>query len=398
MAFMRMNLWNPDASELRPLRQHLLDELTGLGRSGAVATSLPWPSARLEAIGVGPSVPALMVSAATAGFPASAPAVSTAVTVPEPLLRTSSTLSQSGRKDAAPLPPPPIPVTISRGVQGWTQQRVDQLIADGTIKADWLPDMRAVAPMHLQIQNEHQREMLRFSNCIANTGANHLQVRRGQPLDPAVPADQRLIDYAVSLGLSPTEVAVTSQELLNSEGQLAAVVNDAALSEYHPAHRHFHIGETAGFRLDRWNDNAKSWDPLTGREVVKTTFCLIDVNKIQQVSPGNPDLYEVVKSPANQNLYNDCFADVQGIQKGWSDRYSLSLPGQEVDVTGLAAGVYRVVSIVNPSHWFIESNFENNIGWASFSLSRDSHGNPLLREIDGGVGGIWFQQSPNGMG
>lgn len=331
-----------------------------------------------------------MVGSETASAPAG--------TVSEPLLSTESTKSKSGRKGTTPLPPPPTPQDILRGPDGWTQARVNQLIEAGTIRLDWLPDMRGVAPSHLQIQNEHQREMLRFSNCIANTGANNLQVRRGRQLDPSSPADEQLIAYAVSLGLDPTEVAVTSQELLDQNGQLTAVVSDAALSEYHPDHKHFHIGETAGFKLERRSADGTTWDPITGREVVKTTFCLIDVNKIQQVSPDNPDLYDVVKSPANQNLYNDCFADVQGIQAGWMDRYTHSLPGQEVDVTDLEAGVYRVVNIVNPANWFLESNYENNIGWTCFSLSRDSNGNALLRELEGGVGGVWFQQTPNGMG
>jgi len=207
-----------------------------------------------------------------------------------------------------------------------------------------------------------------------------------------------LLAYAASLGLETTQVAVTAQELLDENGQVAVVIDDASLSEYHAEHRHFHIGETAAFKLERWNSNKDSWDPITNREVVKTTFCLIDICQIQQVSSSDPDLYELVKSPANQTDYNDCYADVQGVKAGSMDRYSHSLPGLEVDMTGLEAGVYRVVSIVNPASWFMESNFENNIGWASFSLNRDSNGNPLIKELDGGVGGIWFQQSPNGLG
>lgn len=380
------NRWSLDASEPSQSRQHLLD--------------LAPPQARLaDSRGFSPATSA----AATAPIPQVAAVLSKPVTPSskgsEPVLAIESTKSKSGSQDAPPPPPPTTPEPLSRGIEGWTQARVDQLISAGKIKAEWLPDMRAVAPSHLQIQNEHKREMLRFSNSIANTGANNLQVRRGRQLvHPLSPADQQLFDYAKTLGLDPSQVAVTAQELLNDNGQLAAVVGDAALSEYHPDHRHFHIGETAEFGIQKLQADGKTWDTLTGLEVVKTTFCLIDICKIKQVSATDPDLYEVVKSPANQTSYNDCFADVQGIQAGWMDRYSHSLPGQEVDVTGLQAGVYRVVSRVNPSNWFMESNFENNLAWTSFTLNRDSNGNPLIHEIDGGVGGIWFQQQPNGMG
>ena len=40
-----------------------------------------------------------------------------------------------------------------------------------------LPDLQTVIPLHLQIQNAHQREILRFSNGIANTGIGDLRLR-----------------------------------------------------------------------------------------------------------------------------------------------------------------------------------------------------------------------------
>lgn len=297
----------------------------------------------------------------------------------------------------APLPPaPPAPAQLLRDQTGWNKESVKALLDGGAVQREWLPDLRAVAPTHLQIQNEHQREMLRFSNSIANTGAGHLQVRRGRPLDPV--RDQDLIAEAVELGLDPSQAAVTGQELLDANGNIAAVIANAALSEYHPEHLHFHIGETAGFSLEALNPATGAWDPITGRGAVKTTFCLIDINRIEPVAGDDPDLYEVVKSPAHANHYNDCSADVQGITSGWIDRYSHSLKGQELDVTGLPAGVYRLVTQVNPSQWFLESDFTNNRAWTGFVLSRDSQGNPLIDDSDVGTGGLWFAKSPNGMG
>ncbi|NDC36205.1 MAG: hypothetical protein EBZ51_12740 [Synechococcaceae bacterium WB9_2_112] len=282
---------------------------------------------------------------------------------------------------------------ILRGPNPWTDERVDGLISQGKIQASWLPDIRAAAPTHLQIQNSQQREMLRFSNSIANTGIATWQVRRGTPL-----TDPDQIAYAESLGLDPKELAITSQELLDASGAMAVVIPDAALSEFHPEHKHFHIGETAEFGVDRYNTATGSWDRITGLEVVKTTFCLIDVNQITPVAGSDPDHYDIIGSPANQKTYTDCFADVQGVSAGWMDRYNHALPGQEVDITNLAAGTYRIFTNVNPSGWFIESDFSNNTGWTAFELSRDSNGNGKLREISGYTGGIWFDSSSNGMG
>lgn len=321
---------------------------------------------------------------------------------PIPPIATSISPSHSENKGGGkyhnPLPPAPIPVELSRGTTPWSDARVNELIESEAIEANWLPDIRATALTHLQIQNSQQREMLRFSNAIANTGANDWQVRRGTLI-----SDPDQIVYAQSLGLDPSELATTGQELLNSQGQIAAVIQDAALSEFHPEHKHFHIGETAEFAVERYDgdgsfDDPENWDTITGLEVVKTTFCLIDVNQIQQMPGGDPDHYDIIKSPANANLYNDCYADVQGIQAGWIDRYNHSLQGQEVDITGLEAGTYRILSTVNPSGWFLESDYSNNVGWTAFELSRDSNGNPKLSLIPGATGGIWFDNSSNGMG
>jgi hypothetical protein len=270
---------------------------------------------------------------------------------------------------------------------------VADLIRSGTIQASWLPDIRATAATHLQIQNAQQREMLRFDNSIANTGSGTWQVRRGTPL-----TDPSQIAYAVSLGLDPSQLAITGQELLNADGAIKAVIADAALSEYHPAHRHFHIGETAEFGVDRYNAATGTWDRITGLEVVKTTFCLIDVNQIQHVPGNDPDHYDIIPFPANQKTYTDCFADVQGVSAGWMDRYNHALPGQEVDVTNLPAGIYRILTKVNPSGWFLESDFSNNVAFTAFELSRDSSGNGKVREIPGLTAGVWFDHSPSGMG
>jgi hypothetical protein len=43
------------------------------------------------------------------------------------------------------------------------------------------PDLRTVIPTHLGIQNQQQREILRFSNGIANTGPGPWRMRPEPP-------------------------------------------------------------------------------------------------------------------------------------------------------------------------------------------------------------------------
>lgn len=290
------------------------------------------------------------------------------------------------------------PMLLQRDRQPWTQAKVDALLAAGTLKASWLPDIRAVAPEMLQLQREHQRDVLRFSNSIANTGLNHLQVRRGVRLDDSSDPNHELRDYATSLGLDISELAVTTQDLLDENGSIAAVVSDAALSEFHPSHRHFHIGETTGFSIQRLNSDGKTWDPLTGYEVKKVTFCLIDVNQIQPAGGSDPNQYETIKSPTRGKVYNDCYGEIQGVQAGWMDRYHHSLPGQEVDITSLPVGTYRLFVTVNPSRWFLESDYSNNSASVGFSLDRNKQGQAFIQELPQFTSGVWFAQSSNGIG
>ena len=106
-------------------------------------------------------------------------------------------------------------VTLNRGTSAWSPERVMALLNAGNISAAMLPDIRAVKPSDIHIdpaQLEWGREMLRFSNSIANTGANSLQVRLGDIItDPT--AEQ--IIYFESLGLDINSVRLATQELLD---------------------------------------------------------------------------------------------------------------------------------------------------------------------------------------
>lgn len=361
---------HPGTLDLRGSRsRHWID-----GQADALTGLAPAPLPAVDT-----SAPALSIAPSPASDLAALPADAAAQPTPSP---------EAAGSLAAPL-------QLSRDLQPWSQDRVNDLIAAGTVKASWLPDIQAVVPEKLLIQREHQRDLLRFSNSIANTGLNNWQVRRGVQLTEET--NPALMAYARSLGLDTSELAVTAQELLHEDGSIAAVIPDAALSEYHPEHKHFHIGETAEFSIERL-DATGGWDPVTGLDAVKTTFCLIDVNQIQPAGGADADEYEIIKSPANANVYNDCFADVQGIQDGWIDRYSHSLQGQEVDITSLAAGTYRLVVQVNPSQWFLESDYSNNLSTIGFDLHRNKRGQATLTERPEWTTGIWFDQSPNGMG
>jgi hypothetical protein len=208
-----------------------------------------------------------------------------------------------------------------------------------------LPDLQTVVPTHLQIQNKQQREYLRFSNGVANTGQGDLRLKPRFPLN--------------SLG---TQDAI--QELLDTSRN---VVSESVVSsfEFHPTHNHWHIDNVALYELKI----GSQYGPVYGSNSIKTTYCLIDWYKLE----GN--------SNTKSRNYWECNGEYQGISPGWVDQYHHSLPGQWIDITGAPPGLYYLVSTANPDGTFIEENYFNNTAWVSFILSRDSSGNPKIKIV-----------------
>ena len=223
-----------------------------------------------------------------------------------------------------------------------------------------LPDIQTVVPAHLNLVNEHQREILRFSNGIANTGAGPWALR-----------PEPTIEYAKANNLSTVSAI---QELRDSGayyrcGEQPKQVTDCynVVSEklagtflFHPEHNHWHIGDIALFEVRKGSPTG----PIVGNNSIKTTFCLIDWYKLDD------------NAPSAERVFFDCYTSYQGISVGWVDQYHQSTSGQQVDLTGVPnADDYYLVSTSNHAGIFAESDLTNNTAWVRFSLTSDSNGN-----------------------
>lgn len=206
-----------------------------------------------------------------------------------------------------------------------------------------LPDLRTVVPKHLAIQNAHQREILRFSNGIANTGAGPWRMRAAFPSNAS----------------SGTQDAI--QEVLDAQGDVVAS-RTVSQFEFHEEHNHWHIAGVALFEVRVGDPEG----PIFGGSTIKTTFCLIDWYKLE----GN--------SPNTERTFLECNGDLQGISPGWVDQYHQSTAGQQLDITGAPPGEYVLVSTTNADGVFLESDESNNTAWVKFRLERDSKGNPNI--------------------
>lgn len=108
--------------------------------------------------------------------------------------------------------------------------------------------------------------------------------------------------------------------------------------EYQACHGHYHFKGFASYRLlDKDGNVAKVGS--------KVSFCLLDVLRWNRSAAAKPKY--------------DC--DHQGIQAGWSDLYDSGLPGQWVEIDGLAAGNYQLEITMNPERILEESDYTNNV-------------------------------------
>jgi hypothetical protein len=199
------------------------------------------------------------------------------------------------------------------------------------------PDLRTVVPLQLSIMHQQQRDILRFSNGIANTGDG---------------------PWALRPDFQPT-VTNAIQEIRDASGTVV-LEKLASTFEFHPEHNHWHIGDIALFEVRQGSPTGQ----IVGGNSVKVTFCLIDWYKLE----GNANTKE--------REFFDCVTSYQGISVGWVDQYHQATDGQQLDLTNVPEGSdYYLVSTANHAGAFLEKNYSNNSAWVKFRLYRDGNGN-----------------------
>ena len=231
------------------------------------------------------------------------------------------------------------------------------------------PDIVEQVPDHLQIQNDHQREWLRFSTTHINIGQGPLQVRGGGQIAPCT------ID-----GVSYDQCTIATQEILDASGQVV-LTHPAGVAVFHPEHNHWHQSGVAEFKIMTGDSDGECSETSCGTEIAagtKITFCFVDV-----VFTGITGK-EKKQTPRS---YFECNGDLQGISVGWGDEYHQSTPLQELEVTGVPAGEYYLTHLADPdNHWLegpdgLAPGEQNNFTWVKFRLSRKG-ANASVRVID----------------
>lgn len=202
------------------------------------------------------------------------------------------------------------------------------------------PNLQARPAQDLSSTKIGNRTRLRFSTVTQNVGPAPLELRGGEIVNGR--SKQRVYQRFYAAG-EPVGTPV-------AELPVGAFV-------YHPQHRHFHLENYALYELipvDAANQSIQK------RTSSKTSFCVQDTLKIDWTMP----LYGVDQT----RHYIDCNGSLQGMSRGWADRYGYQLAGQEIDTTGLPPGHYVLRITVNPARNLYETDWTDNVSEVTISL------------------------------
>ena len=167
-----------------------------------------------------------------------------------------------------------------------------------------LPNIEALPATELRLETVDGRIYLRFTTTTWNSGLGPLELVAG-PVDTGSGKQQVL------------------QRVYSSDGSTNTF--QAGWFAWHDLHGHFHFDDYAIYSL-RPVDRPES----VARQSSKTTFCVIDTDRIDHKLPGAP----------KRSVYNSCGTGIQGMSVGWGDAYRYYLAGQSFDITGLPDGDY----------------------------------------------------------
>jgi hypothetical protein len=262
--------------------------------------------------------------------------------------------------------------TVTGGKNSKSFEGVVQVQATPKYKPDGhdlLPNLVTIPPSQLQIsqptfgpgnpergcgyeETVEARAMrcLRVSNGVGNIGGGPLEVRLA--LSEAAKA--------------PAGMGVWMQRIHRDDGSVHEVAVGPAT--FHQTHGHWHYSGLARFELFKYDlDAHKRLDSVgKGR---KNGFCFFDIGLVKLGLPSVAPLH--FDGNACLEPDRDEKAWYMGLSPGWYDFYVWGLPDQYVEITGLADGVYELVSTANGSDTLLETDKTDNAASAVIRLTGD---------------------------
>lgn len=198
------------------------------------------------------------------------------------------------------------------------------LLPSAAVASPLLPDLM-IESRDAHVVTMNGQKLLRFTTWAANRGVGPIELRGGQVNGALQDVDQRVYD---------------SDGVSFSDQRVGTFV-------YHPEHGHIHFQDYADYYLREVNADDSAGSALGSSE--KVSFCLLDSQKASPPHPGTPP----------NRFYVQC-DEFQGISVGWVDVYDFTLPGQNINLTGISSGTYWLEMVVDRANRLLEANESNN--------------------------------------
>jgi hypothetical protein len=203
-----------------------------------------------------------------------------------------------------------------------------------------LPDLAPVPPVDMQMLEKDGKWYISFSSTLVNVGkGDFVLVGRREIREWRV---QQGIRYSESGGVL---VRVRAPVVWGGDG-----------------HRHWHIRRVATMRLVALGADGR---PVAGpgRADAKIGFCFFDYARSLKRGPERHQYSRVSCGSEDDSRI------AMGLSIGWGDTYSITLPGQRIDVSEVPDGSYRLYAEVDESGWFREASRKNNRTWIDVVLT-----------------------------
>lgn len=222
---------------------------------------------------------------------------------------------------------------------------------------DKLPNLVTLTPADVQVGfcSQYERteqgaeRCLRLSNGVGNVGNGNLEVRLDLPQG----------------ALAVAGLGTFVQRIYQADG--SAREAPAAGAQLHVTHGHWHYAGLAGFQLFEY-DLATGLRGDSVSQMKKSGFCFIDIGLIDDA--------DVEPEPGPNYGLDGCFVPdplswLMGVTVGWYDYYDYGLDEQYVEISGVADGVYELVSTADNDNTLLESTDLDNAASVILRLTGD---------------------------
>lgn len=209
-----------------------------------------------------------------------------------------------------------------------------------------LPDLVMLAPFDFRLETSPAgRKLLRFSTVLVNIGRGEFRMYG--------------VDNVNWDGAQIGDTLQIRQQIRRTDGTFWTRLTGATMRWSGDGHDHWHIQSYQRFALHRLDGSHIGYDAKIG-------FCAFDSYRYGSTKDAwfTWDRYACRTAPSG--------IVPMGTSRWWGDIYKSTIAFQWIDITGLAAGTYRVNVVADgpfgTSGKFMESNETNNRSWARIQI------------------------------